>query len=169
MSPFSRFGRLPLLVLATMFCTVGCRANQDQTAAIAGQNGTQDQASDPASANLAPISTDSSTQAPTQYSDQQSPPPPDAGGSYNQASNQPVEDPGYGEQPEYTADQPPPPLPDYDQPQAPGDGYLWTPGYWAWDQDGYYWVPGAWVEAPYEGALWTPGYWGYWNNSYGYY
>src|ERR1035441_9402717 len=99
MSPFSRFGRLPLLVLATMLCTVGCRANQDQTAANSGQNGTQDQPSDPASANLAPVSTDSSAQAPTQYSDQQSapapggynaqqsPPPPDAGGSYNQASN----------------------------------------------------------------------------------
>jgi hypothetical protein len=60
-------------------------------------------------------------------------------------------------------------LPDYDQPPAPGDDYIWTPGYWAWSSDGYYWVPGAWVEAPYEGALWTPGYWGYWNNSYGYY
>ena len=24
------------------------------------------------------------------------------------------------------------PLPDYDQPPAPGDGYIWTPGYWAW-------------------------------------
>jgi hypothetical protein len=61
------------------------------------------------------------------------------------------------------------PLPDYDQPPAPGDGYLWTPGYWAWGPDGYYWVPGAWVEAPYEGALWTPGYWGYWHNHYGFY
>ena len=57
----------------------------------------------------------------------------------------------------------------YDQPQDPGDDYIWTPGYWAWSPDGYFWVPGAWVEAPYEGALWTPGYWGYWNNSYGYY
>ena len=37
-----------------------------------------------------------------------------------------------GVQPEYSAAQPPPPLPDYDQPPAPGDGYLWTPGYWAW-------------------------------------
>jgi hypothetical protein len=60
-------------------------------------------------------------------------------------------------------------LPDYDQPPAPGDDYIWTPGYWAWSPDGYYWTPGAWVEAPYEGALWTPGYWGYWNNAYGFY
>ena len=60
-------------------------------------------------------------------------------------------------------------MPDYDQPQDPGDDYIWTPGYWAWSPYGYYWVPGAWVEAPYEGALWTPGYWGYSNNVYGFY
>jgi hypothetical protein len=60
-------------------------------------------------------------------------------------------------------------LPDYDQPPSPGDGYLWTPGYWGWGQGGYYWVPGGWVEAPYEGALWTPGYWGYHNHRYGFY
>ena len=57
----------------------------------------------------------------------------------------------------------PPALPVYDQPICPGAGYLWTPGYWAWDDDGgYYWVPGTWVVAP-VGMLWTPGYWG-WNN-----
>ena len=28
----------------------------------------------------------------------------------------------------------------------PGPGYIWTPGYWAYDPaDGYYWVPGTWV------------------------
>ena len=43
----------------------------------------------------------------------------------------------------------PPPLPVYEQPICPGDGYLWTPGYWAYDdEDGYYWVPGTWVEPP---------------------
>jgi hypothetical protein len=67
------------------------------------------------------------------------------------------------------ATQPPPPLPDYDQPPSPGDGYLWTPGYWAWGNAGYYWVPGGWVEAPYQGALWTPGYWGYSHHRYGFY
>lgn len=56
----------------------------------------------------------------------------------------------------------PPPLPYYEQPFCPGPGYIWTPGYWAWDPDyGYYWVPGTWVPAPFEGALWTPGYWGW--------
>lgn len=60
----------------------------------------------------------------------------------------------------------PPPLPVYEQPLCPGDGYLWTPGYWAYDEDisDYYWVPGLWVMAPEVGFLWTPGYWG-WGGS----
>jgi WXXGXW repeat (2 copies) len=58
----------------------------------------------------------------------------------------------------------PPELPVYAQPVCPGDGYIWTPGYWAWDGDDYYWVPGTWVEAPQVGFLWTPGYWG-WGGS----
>ena len=57
----------------------------------------------------------------------------------------------------------PPPLPIYEQPICPGDGYLWTPGYWAWDGDDYYWVPGTWVLAPEVGYLWTPPWWG-WDN-----
>jgi hypothetical protein len=55
----------------------------------------------------------------------------------------------------------PPVLPVYVQPPCPEDGWLWTPGYWAYGDDGYYWVPGTWVPAPYVGALWTPGYWGW--------
>ncbi|MFZ0302679.1 MAG: YXWGXW repeat-containing protein [Terracidiphilus sp.] len=56
----------------------------------------------------------------------------------------------------------PPALPVYDLPVCPGDGYMWTPGYWAWDaDDGYYWVPGTWVLAPEPGFLWTPGWWGW--------
>ena len=59
----------------------------------------------------------------------------------------------------------PPPIPIYEQPICPEDGYLWTPGYWAYDDEyGYYWVPGTWVEAPQIGFLWTPGYWG-WGGS----
>jgi hypothetical protein len=54
----------------------------------------------------------------------------------------------------------PPVLPVYEQPLCPGDGYLWTPGYWAWDGS-YYWVPGTWVMPPEVGYLWTPGYWGW--------
>src|ERR1700732_752872 len=57
----------------------------------------------------------------------------------------------------------PPALPVYEQPLCPQEGYLWTPGYWAYDDDAgeYYWVPGTWVEAPEIGVLWTPGYWGW--------
>jgi hypothetical protein len=79
---------------------------------------------------------------------------------------------GYGDdggyyQPVY-AEQPPPQLPEYQQPPCPGDNYLWTPGYWNYAQAGYFWVPGVWVVAPFIGALWTPGYWGYENNRYGF-
>lgn len=77
----------------------------------------------------------------------------------------------------------PPVLPVYAQPICPGPGYIWTPGYWAWDPAfGYYWVPGTWVLAPFSGALWTPGYWawedaddgfiwdaGYWGPVVGFY
>jgi hypothetical protein len=60
----------------------------------------------------------------------------------------------------------PPPIPVYSQPLAPGPGYIWTPGYWAYGAEGYYWVPGAWALPPYVGALWTPGYWGWTNGLY---
>src|SRR5476651_893153 len=61
----------------------------------------------------------------------------------------------------------PPPLPVYVQPECPEDGYLWQPGYWAYDDaDGYYWVPGVWVSPPDPGLLWTPNYWGYDNGVY---
>ncbi|NIF06505.1 hypothetical protein F3J23_13735 [Chryseobacterium sp. Tr-659] len=61
----------------------------------------------------------------------------------------------------------PPPLPDYVQPLCPGDGYLWTPGYWAWAANGYYWVPGVWVLPPAIELLWTPGYWAFYDGFYG--
>ena len=60
----------------------------------------------------------------------------------------------------------PPVLPVYTQPPCPGDGYIWTPGYWAYGPDGYYWVPGTWVVPPTVGLLWTPGYWGWGNGVY---
>jgi hypothetical protein len=61
----------------------------------------------------------------------------------------------------------PPILPVYTQPVCPGDGYIWTPGYWSYSDDGgYFWVPGTWVEPPTVGLLWTPGYWGWTNGAY---
>ena len=55
----------------------------------------------------------------------------------------------------------PPALPVYVQPPCPVEGYIWTPGYWAYGDTGYYWVPGVWVAPPRVGLLWTPGYWGW--------
>lgn len=61
----------------------------------------------------------------------------------------------------------PPALPVYTQPPCPNEGFLWTPGYWAYGSMGYYWVPGVWVAAPQPGFLWTPGYWGFVGGAYG--
>lgn len=76
----------------------------------------------------------------------------------------------------------PPPLPSYEQPAIPGDGYLWVPGFWAWRKSvpDYFWVPGTWVHPPRPGLLWTPPYWsrvddgyafheGYWGEQVGFY
>jgi len=62
----------------------------------------------------------------------------------------------------------PPPLPIYAQPPIPGYGYIWSPGYWAWDEYSrdYYWVPGCWIEPPAPQLLWTPGYWAWENGAY---
>ncbi len=62
----------------------------------------------------------------------------------------------------------PPALPVYVQPACPGDGYLWTPGYWGYGGAGYYWVPGVWVQPPSIGVLWTPPYWGFEGGVYGF-
>lgn len=75
----------------------------------------------------------------------------------------------------------PPVIPVYVQPPCPVEGYIWIPGYWAYDDDyGYFWVPGYWAEPPEIGFLWTPGYWacvdgiyawhaGYWGPHIGFY
>ena len=61
----------------------------------------------------------------------------------------------------------PPPIAVFDQPPAPGDGYIWTPGYYQYGDYGYFWVPGQWVLPPSPGMLWTPGYWGFEGGHYG--
>src|SRR6202789_3747425 len=61
----------------------------------------------------------------------------------------------------------PPAIPVYVQPPCPTEGFLWTPGYWAYGDAGYYWVPGVWVAPPRAGVLWTPGYWGFAGGVYG--
>jgi hypothetical protein len=170
---------IPLKTLSTFafsvaFLTVGgCHNNQQQQSATSTDN-TQPQqveqpSSDPASANLAAVASGGTGQE----SSSAEVPGSDQNYSAQEENLPPAEDSAdesdYGIQPEETALQPPPPLPEYDQPPCPGDGYIWTPGYWNYASAGYYWVPGAWVQAPYEGALWTPGYWAYNRGRYDYY
>ena len=83
-----------------------------------------------------------------------SPPPPPAYAPPPPPTAAPVEV-------EAQATEAPPPLPDYDQPPCPEDGWMWTPGYWAYSTGGYYWIPGTWIAPPQVGVLWTPGYWGF--------
>ncbi len=61
------------------------------------------------------------------------------------------------------AGRPPPPLRREVQPPMPGYGYMWTPGYWAWEPYAYdyYWTPGVWVLPPAIGLYWTPPWWGW--------
>lgn len=124
-------------------------------------------------------------QAQNQSQDQsQVAPPPDqttnqGDQSYNPNDDEQV-DAGQAALDAETAPQAPPPLPTYDQPEAPAPDYIWTPGYWYYAPAGYYWVPGVWCAPPYYGALWTPGYWffsrgvfhyhpGYWGPYVGFY
>ena len=164
MSPIPRFMPWVSLALAAALCVAGCHNNQNQAASTPNS---PDQSQDPAQANLAPASynTDSTASGPAPSSDnsQGQPPSDSTSGSYAPSDNS-----GYEEPPVATAPQPPPALPDYQQPPCPGDGYIWTPGYWNYAPTGYYWVPGAWVAPPYQGALWTPGYWDYSGSRYGF-
>ncbi len=159
----------PSILLA--FALAGCRSNASQVQA--------QPASDPAAANLANASDT------TAGAENPPPPPPDQGntapapesaaneGYPNQAGygdQYPSNDQaGYDETEYDVAPEPPPEIPDYDQPPCPGDDYIWAPGYWAYAPAGYYWVPGVWVLAPYVNALWTPGYWGFYEGRYHWY
>ena len=60
----------------------------------------------------------------------------------------------------------PPAIPVYAQPPCPGDGYIWTPGFYQYGDYGYHWVAGTWISAPRPGFLWTPGYWGWGSGAY---
>ena len=142
--------------LALLFGVVACNNNQTpaQTPDASTQPAQPDQPQNQAAGdNLAPVSASQ-----------------DAGTSDNDSSadyDAGDDDSSYG-QPVLEAQQPPPELPEYSQPDCPGDGYLWTPGYWSYAPQGYYWVPGAWARPPEVGFLWTPGYWGYVGGRYRY-
>jgi hypothetical protein len=54
--------------------------------------------------------------------------------------------------------QPPPPPPVETVVVAPGPGYVWIGGEWAWN-GGWIWVAGHWGYPPYPRAVWVRGYW----------
>ena len=168
----SKTSYLTILSAAVILLTLGlagCKKN-DTPDASAQTPTAQTEAAQ--TDNLAP--TDGAQ--PTSINDQQPPAPArqvsrsrddSNDGSYNDDSNYDNQDTSYG-QPVLQAQEPPPALPEYSQPECPGDGYLWTPGYWSYAPQGYYWVPGAWAQPPEVGYLWTPGYWGVYDGRYRY-
>ncbi len=60
---------------------------------------------------------------------------------------------------EYVSAPPPPPRHEIIG-VAPGPGFVWIEGYYAWRPgSGYYWVPGHWERPPRPRAHWVPGRW----------
>jgi hypothetical protein len=45
------------------------------------------------------------------------------------------------------------------RPAIPGPGYVWTPGFHAWNGSAYVWTPGAWVLPPHPRARWVAHRW----------
>ncbi len=179
------------LSFALAFSLAGCKSNPPAPpATIVDMNN----GADPAAANLAPVDPNASAIAPAAQSGYSSPAPASGGrvlgqrseypqaapsseqypAANEQGSSLPANDDAYDQydqqvnagQDALYADQAPPPLPVYDQPQLTEANDQWTPGYWNSNNAGYYFVPGAWVAPPYTGALWTPGYWGYEGRRY---
>jgi len=70
-----------------------------------------------------------------------------------------------GAQPVVTATQAPPPAPVETVVVAPGPGYLWVGGEWAWQGSGWVWVGGHWMLPPYPHAIWIAGR--SWHDRYG--
>jgi hypothetical protein len=177
----------------TLVGAAGCHREEASAAAVADNSGP-----DPADANMAPVDNSQPQQSATVPAQgavlgiRSQPPSPQSAELYapqgapqqpqQTASPQSDQDQAYQDaqayeqldaegqpQPIQYADQPPPELPEYEQPEAPAPNYIWTPGYWYWGPAGYYWIPGAWCAPPYYGALWTPGYWGWYHNRWGFY
>ncbi len=165
-----KVGSFTVLALLLGLGAISCNKAPDQAAV-------QDTSGDPAQANLAPAAENTQYSSPAQPAPvqraQASYPrenpnqvqPAPAYQNYDQDYDAGSDDTDYSE-PAVEAAQPPPPMPEYSQPECPGENYLWTPGSWAYAPSGYYWVPGAWVVAPYVGALWTPPYWAYGGGRY---
>jgi WXXGXW repeat (2 copies) len=146
------------VLFAAILVLGGCGTKQDTAVQTAST------ADDPAAANLATVP---DAQQVTQPPPQQAAPTPQQ--AYSQPPPQeapPVQQDSDGSESVEYAPEPPPPLPEYTQPECPGENYIWTPGTWDYASTGYYWVPGVWVMAPFVGALWTPSYWDYESTRY---
>src|SRR5580658_1103284 len=119
--------------IALMFGAAACNNNQAPAASDQNQPAQSDQAQDPAAAaNLVPAS------APVAGASNQ--PEPSDSDNDSDADDQ---DASYG-QPALQAPDPPPELPEYSQPDCPGDGYLWTPRYWGFVGGRYHYHYGFW-------------------------
>ena len=168
--------------IALTLGVAGCSKNNTPDTSAQNQPAQTDQSQDAAATdNLAPTDGTQTqdanaqpqrvSQAPQQNYQQPAPvqqiplAPAAQQGSQNQNDSYDNDNAGYQDasygQPVLQAQQPPPPMPEYSQPLIPGNGYLWTPGYWSYAPQGYFWVPGVWAMPPQVGFLWTPGYWGF--------
>ena len=45
------------------------------------------------------------------------------------------------------------------RPVAPGEGYVWVPGYHRWDGNAYVWTGGTWQRPPHPHARWVAHRW----------
>ena len=50
-------------------------------------------------------------------------------------------------------------------PPPPAYGYVWAPGYWAWNYNRYIWVRGRYI-APRPGYAWAPEHWDHRGDRY---
>lgn len=158
-----------------VFTLVGAAGCHSDTGAVNAAAVPDNSGPDPANANLAPIDNNqpqpqqvAQSYAPQYPPQQTAPPPSDQDQAYQDAQTLDELDAEGGTQPVEYADEPPPPLPVYEQPEITAPNYIWVPGYWGWGPGGYYWIPGYWCAPPYYGALWTPGYWGWYHNRWGF-
>src|SRR5206468_6316324 len=51
-----------------------------------------------------------------------------------------------------------PPPPQVEVVPAPRPGYVWAPGYWAWEGGRHVWVAGRWIPV-HRGYYWVPDRW----------
>ena len=125
--------------IALTFGVAGCKKNDTQDTSAQSQPAQTDQSQNPAdTANLAPTDGTQATgadaqQQPVSQAPQQNyqqPAPARHRGSRRQYYSNNGYDAGYQDtsygQAVLQAQQPPPPLPEYSQPECPGNGYLWT-------------------------------------------